>query len=641
MELLMKRMLFCGVVGAAAVLAACGGGSSGSGAAPSPTAEQPVVISVPTAASAPAAAASAPPVSLAKPLSATFPRPPAPASVNPQTAYLMGPDGQAVEGTLAINETAVEFTPKTVLSLATRYTFVLTTALKDTAGNALLTENKTASFTTRDGQWTEPEWIAGTAATDNGTLVSGMPGVDVDPQGNAVVAWAARESSTPFATRAFARRFDRATNTWGPETLLSTRQDANLWAPRVSAAGNGDFAIYWEDFVRSETDAPAWYTRGAVWGARYVTAQGGWQAATLWAGDYTYSMCCHWNSLAMGPSGDGWFMSQQFERSAGRDVSKVLALPLNADGTLGAPTTLAEGVVHSDPALGNSRVRAAITGTPLGIDAQGRTYVSSRTIDDGVDPLIHPNGRWIRCNLNRHTPGQGWAPPQVVQDAGYPFSCGIGDIRVGPKGHVLSLRFSGPSRVNQPTTTAGGSETWVNMQDPQRGWIGSVQLHTEPNEDSRGTMMDVDGEGNAIVLWIGYGYADASRSGMRFAKFTPGVGWSAPQSFDFQGALPANFTPDTTYFKFDAQGNGLVVFQLHDTSRPAPNAPGYYYNTSYAAVRYLKGQGWQKPHIFRTGDTVRTWYLRTFGIDAAGRAMLAWSEQQADGKWGVRVTRFE
>jgi hypothetical protein len=49
----------------------------------------------------------------------------------------------------------------------------------------------------------------------------------------------------------------------------------------------------------------------------------------------------------------------------------------------------------------------------------------------------------------------------------------------------------------------------------------------------------------------------------------------------------------------------------------------------------------QAPHIINTGTTSRSWYLTNFWQDAAGRAVLAWNEQHADGTWAVHNARFE
>jgi hypothetical protein len=161
--------------------------------------------------------AAAPGASLAQPLSATFARAPSPASVNTQTVYLLAADGAPIEGTVAINETSIIFTPQTTLALATTYTFVLTTALQDVSNTPLLAEEKRVSFTTRDGAWQAPQ-----------TLISGLnhgnipwpPGIDLDPQGNAVLAVTQQQQGASYPTDVLSRRFDRATNTGKMPTLV-------------------------------------------------------------------------------------------------------------------------------------------------------------------------------------------------------------------------------------------------------------------------------------------------------------------------------------------------------------------------------------------------------------------------------------
>jgi hypothetical protein len=173
------------------------------------------------------------------------------------------------------------------------------------------------------------------------------------------------------------------------------------------------------------------------------------------------------------------------------------------------------------------------------------------------------------------------------------------------------------------------------MYDPQLGWTGSVRLNTDPNEDSPALMMDIDEAGNAMVLWAGYDYADPAENGQRYARYVPGVGWTKPQRLNIEGALPAGYAPNyCTHFELDAQGNGIAVFQL-DKSGDNPGRKGF------AIMRYLKDQGWSKPLFVSTTDTAFVRYIRVFGVDDAGRAMLAWTEKQADGKWQVQVSRFE
>jgi hypothetical protein len=579
-----------------------------------------------------------------KPLSVSLARVADPATVNSTTVRLTLQDSRTpIEGTVSVSETEVRFEPRTVLALNTRYTLLVTTGVKDSSGQPLLANDFSSTFTTRDGVWTEPEWVGsrGGIPADFHLQESGAS-VDVDPQGNAVVAWVGQEAGAAYPTHVYARRFDRAAAAWGPPTLLAARQDASVYVPQVVAAANGDFGIYWEDYIRSATEPPAWWRAGSIWGARYLASRGGWQQGTQWAGDYSSNgVCCQRSRLVLEPDGNGTFLFTSTERFAGGFTKRVRAHALMADGSLGAVTTLLRVDNYTDPALGNDKFDTALLGMPLAMADDGRTYVYTFANDYNVDTLLHPRGYTRRCYLHRYTPGQGWTAPERVQDSGYEDTCSVSDIRVNAKGQILAYSPLGPSLARSPGTNPGGTESWTRLFDPQSGWSDSVRVNAEPNEDARGTMMDIDDEGNAMLLWIGYDLTDPSVSALRYARYQPGAGWSAPQRVDFQSALPAGYGVATTYFKFDRQGNGLAVFQLVDGSRPDPVLADRNLYTGFAAVRYLKGLGWQRPHVITTDRTANTWYRPTFGLDAAGRAVLAWGEIREGGQWGVRVARFE
>jgi hypothetical protein len=195
------------------------------------------------------------PGDLALPLRASFTKPLDPGSVNAQSVYVTNAEGTRVEGVVAIEEQTITFKPQTSLSLATTYTFILTPAIKDINGNALLAQEQKVSFTTRDGVWTQPEVISSQSAATNDTVV-GQPALDVDPQGNAMVMWTARPLQNKFATQMYASRFDRELSRWEPQTLLTNRQDANFWVGRVRAAGNG-----WQKphIFKTGDTARSWY----------------------------------------------------------------------------------------------------------------------------------------------------------------------------------------------------------------------------------------------------------------------------------------------------------------------------------------------------------------------------------------------
>jgi hypothetical protein len=629
----MKTQHIYGSLLAALILTAqgCGGGNSGDAAA-APT-NAAVVVDVPAPSPSPAASGEpAAATDLAKPLTATFAKPPDPATVTPQSAYLITAEGEPVAGTLAIYETSIVFTPQTSLRLVTTYTFVLTPALKDVSGAPLLTEEKRVRFTTRDGQWQAPQTLM---ADLNHRNLPWPPGLDLDPQGNAVVAVAQQKEEANYPTDILARRFDRLSNAWSEITLLANRQDANVGYLNTRAAPNGDFAVYWLDYIRREAGTPYGFAPGSIWGARYLNNQGGWRLAQQWAGDFTYTLCCAFQTVAFTPDGNGWFVWRAVDAMMGGNTQKVQATQLLADGTFGSTSTLGQNNFFTDPAAGTEKTNIRLPDFPVAIDGQGRATVSHVTTDTVFDPATQTNGP-ERCYINRYSPGTGWSAREQVQDAGFPNSCSVTDLRSNKKGQILT-RTLPPSGEKVDPLDLSVTQVWANMYDPQLGWTGSVRLNiADPNEDGPPVMMDIDEAGNAMVLWVGYGYADPAENGPRYVRYEPGTGWTKPQRLDVYSTLPAGYEQNyCTHFELDAQGNGIAVFQLFNSSV----TPGIL--SGFAVLRYIKGQGWSKPQLIPTTELAFVRYLRLIGIDDAGRAMLAWTEKQPDGKWRVQLTRFE
>ena len=152
------------------------------------------------------------------------------------------------------------------------YEVTLTTAIRDSAGEALLARDFTWRFVTREGQWVEAEKM-GTGAN---------PRIAADGNGNAMVVWIANKNKDVYT-----RSFRRVNDDWQvmPERIGSMTEEerhsgVSLSYPDVAMSSSGEAVAIWGKFGPRLVDGDILSRRyypdrtGKRWGVVSLLSQG-------------------------------------------------------------------------------------------------------------------------------------------------------------------------------------------------------------------------------------------------------------------------------------------------------------------------------------------------------------------------------
>ena len=161
-----RKTLYGFVLLVALGMTGCGGGAGNDA---KKVAAAPIVTSAPTVSS------TSPPnnatgIAVNAAVTATFSQNMDASTVNATSFTLMN-GANGVAGSVYANGTTAAFAPSSNLAYSTTYTAIITTGVKDAAGNALAS-NRTWTFTTGTAQDTSPPTVAATSPSNNATGIA-------------------------------------------------------------------------------------------------------------------------------------------------------------------------------------------------------------------------------------------------------------------------------------------------------------------------------------------------------------------------------------------------------------------------------------------------------------------------------------
>lgn len=115
----------------------------------------------------------------------------------------------------------------------------------------------------------DPELALTTNPATQTTGAAQQPGIAVDPAGNVHIAW--KDSRTAWP-QVWYRRFDRATQSWSPETTISS---GVAWCerPGIACDSAGNLHVVWHSAQASGLNG--------IWYCRYDAGTGRWRSDTL------------------------------------------------------------------------------------------------------------------------------------------------------------------------------------------------------------------------------------------------------------------------------------------------------------------------------------------------------------------------
>ncbi|MBN1771932.1 MAG: hypothetical protein JXB32_11755 [Deltaproteobacteria bacterium] len=168
---------------------------------------------------------------------------------------------------------------------------------------------------------------------------------------------------------------------------------------------------------------------------------------------------------------------------------------------------------------------------------------------------------------------------------------------------------------------AGRASVWANRFDVTGGaWVGAAVVESETRHADR-PVLAMDGTGNATCAWV----HDLSR--LWAVRWDAGTrSWGAPAELATGVASSSDFTDhDRLNIASDSAGNVTVLFETGT-------------GDGLASVRFdAASAAWTTPVAVLVGrGDLRT---RSFAMNAAGVALLAWTEDGGSGSrlWAVRL----
>jgi hypothetical protein len=546
-------------------------------------------------------------------VSATFNEAMNAATVNATSFTIVDANGATVGGAVSFagaSNTAT-FAPDGPLSWLSQYTATLSTAVTDTAGNALAAP-MVWSFTVADGSWAAAQQIDSTAnvsnlpeqaidvngnviavwhqdggtgipdiwanrySAANGTwsmpqLLENDPGyafnyaLSMDAAGNAIAVWDQETAdNATFIPKIWARRYDATNDTWGPAEMISDSAGEGI-IPSVAMDPGGSAIVVWEqDDPMGGVDIRA---------SRYSVGSGTWSASALVENSLGSAFS---PSIAMDASGNGIVVWEQ------EGVPDSFVFDISANRYSAATDTWGTQVLLETSALEAFSPKIAIQAGGDAVVIWEQKSVAG-TFENDVRANVYSAGAdaWDMA-VTLDTAADDAQQPQVGIDAAgnatatWRQDVGVGENSIlanrrpvgGPWGTAVLLENSaedaafprlavgvdGDSIVAWPQADGLGSgDLYVNAYSSAAGAWGTASVIDNSTGVVPLVRLATDAAGNAMAIWpqVDLGTAIADIHASRYLADT--AAWSTPEM------LNNNVSDDVTPPSLTMNANGVAA----------------------------------------------------------------------------------
>ena len=249
------------------------------------------------------------------------------------------------------------------------------------------------------------------------------------------------------------------------------------------------------------------------------------------------------------------------------------------DGTWGSPARVdnATGVIESP------RIAVNRDGIAVAVWAERVGVASNQQI-------------WV----NRYVPEIGWEGPRRIElddlSDNSPAQIGVG---IDEAGNAIAVW----------TQWAGSLRLWTNRYVVGTGWQ-TAELLEQDSKPAMNPQLAMDPQGNALVTWLRWDFAQPDNSVILFRRYEAGTGWGSIQT------LVASGRPNYAPISMDDAGNAIALWEQWDGTR-----------YDVWAARYSVDSGWGTPQRIESSDG--TALAPSIAMDRQGNGMATW--QQSDG----------
>jgi hypothetical protein len=417
------------------------------------------------------------------------------------------------------------------------------------------------------------------------------PQIAIDAMGNAVAVW--DQSNTPGSDSddIWARRRD-AQGEWGAAVLLEENEPGDCFGAQIGIGADGSAVLV---FLQEPQDQDE-ETHFSIWAVRH-TPSGGWEPAECIQSDDPE--CAESNAVgdagqpqvAVDPRGDAVVVWTQFDAD-----DESLSIWSNrfttGDGWSGA------GPVESDI---NDLVVPQVA-----MDANGYAIAVWERVDnnDGRSDV------WSK----RQTPTGDWvgSQPVEVNDSGNAWFPQVG---ADPEGNAIA--------VWQQQTDGTRFDIWSNryLASTQK-WGDAERIEHEDAGDAEKPQVAMDGNGNAIAVWVQSG---GDRPGIWSNRHTPNAGWGDATPIGPSHLVSAR-APQVAA---DPEGNAVAIWVQFD-----------FIQDSVWSNRYMANRGWGKSQPIESDDKFGVQGPQV-AVDFEGNAVAVWSQKNDDFEFDLWSNHLE
>ncbi len=154
---------------------------------------------------------------------------------------------------------------------------------------------------------------------------------------------------------------------------------------------------------------------------------------------------------------------------------------------------------------------------------------------------------------------------------------------------------------------------WSNRYVTGIGWGAEELIEADDAGDAEFPQVAVDGNGNAVAVWVQFNDIWSNR-------YAAGTGWGTPEIIETESRNA--YSPQIAV---DGSGNAIAVWYQDDGS-----------NDSIWSNRYAAGTGWGEAELIETNDD-RDAEFPQVAVDGSGNAVAVWVQYEPQGHiWSNR-----
>ena len=247
--------------------------------------------------------------------------------------------------------------------------------------------------------------------------------------------------------------------------------------------------------------------------------------------------------------------------------------------------------------------------TPIeSYDSEGAFNPQIAVCESGSATVVweQEDGEFGSIHSNRYVAGTGWESAILIGSADDWWEANVNDPQ-------LSVDSSGNAMAVWLQYGYSGTSLWSNRYEVGTGWRTATLIETEGSVSvASRPQVALDDSGNAIVVWSG---SDGFRDNVCSNRYTVGNGWGDMTLLE-NDDVENNSAP---HVAFDGSGNAIAVWTAwHQGEEVYPS-----YESGIKANRYVAGSGWLGATVVEDLSTGMTGSLRV-AVNDLGNAVAVW-----------------